>query len=80
MHRELIQSAETLRTNNKASLLVIVTVFCKIKMNTEPFLPGEIQAQAQKSLKLRKHNNDSKYGKSWYVMVSDEIWVRCGSS
>lgn len=60
MHRGLIQSAEALRVNSKTSLLVIVAEFYKFNMNTEPFLPGEIQARVQKSLKLRKHNNDRK--------------------
>lgn len=67
MHWGLIQSAEALRANSKASLLVIVTVFYKINMSTEPFLSREIQAHIQKSLKLRKHNNDSKNEKIWCV-------------
>lgn len=65
VHWGLIQSAEAFRVNSKTSLLVIVTIFYKINMNTEPFLPEEIQAQVQKSLKLRKHNNDRKNEKKW---------------
>lgn len=77
MHRHLIQSAEALRANSKASLLVIITVFYKINMNTEPFVPGEIQAQVQKSLKLRKHNNDNKNEKIWCVKWWDlgKVWI-----
>lgn len=48
-------------------------------MNTEPFLPGEIQAQVQKRLKLRKHNNGRKNEKKIGVL-SDGIWVKGGSS
>lgn len=79
VHWGLIQSAEAFRVNSKTSLLVIVTIFYKINMNTEPFLPGEIQAQVQKSLKLRKHNNDRKNEKKIGVL-SDRIWVKGGSS
>lgn len=78
-HWGLIQSAEAFRVNSKTSLLVIGTIFYKINMNTEPFLSGEIQAQVQKSLKLRKHNNDRKNEKKMGVL-SDRIWVKGGSS